>query len=78
MNNNDKKLQRLNLKNKYIILNIRNISDSNNFFQDLLSYTDIIELDISDNNLTKLPKDMSRLSKLQSLDVTNNPFQNVY
>jgi Leucine-rich repeat (LRR) protein len=38
---------------------------------------EIIELDLSDNSLTVLPEDLSGLKKLQSLDITNNPFRNV-
>jgi Leucine-rich repeat (LRR) protein len=77
MISNDKKSQKLNLKEKYYIVKYRNITDSNNIFQELFTFNELIELDISENKLTKLPKDISKLSKLQSLDLTNNPFQNV-
>jgi Leucine-rich repeat (LRR) protein len=38
---------------------------------------DLEELDLGDNSLTKLPKDLSRLAKLKSIDLTNNPLKNV-
>ena len=58
----------LNLSNK-------NITDEANIFKELISsYPNIINLDLSDNQLTFLPEDLSSLSKLQFLDVQRNPF----
>jgi Leucine-rich repeat (LRR) protein len=42
-----------------------------------MNLTDLIEVDLSDNNLTKIPKDLSKLQKLKSLDLSNNPLKNV-
>jgi hypothetical protein len=42
-----------------------------------MNLPDLIELDLSDNLLTKLPKDMSKFQKLKSFDISNNPFKNV-
>jgi len=36
------------------------------------------EIDISDNFITKLPNDLSAFERLQAIDLTNNPFENVY
>ena len=58
----------LNLSNK-------NITDEANIFKELISsYPNIINLDLSDNQLTFLPEDLSSLSKLQFLDIQRNPF----
>ena len=58
----------LNLSNK-------NITDEANIFKELISsYPNILNLDLSDNQLTFLPEDLSALSKLQFLDIQRNPF----
>ena len=65
---NDKINTSLNLCNK-------NITDENDIFKELISsYPNIINLDISDNQITFLPEDLSLLSKLQFLDIQGNPF----
>ena len=65
---NDKINTSLNLCNK-------NITDENDIFKELISsYPNIINLDISDNQITFLPEDLSPLSKLQFLDIQGNPF----
>lgn len=64
------KVQKVNLKGQ-------GIKDSDNIFQELAQVVDVVEVDLSDNLLTKLPEDISKLKKLQSLDITNNPFANV-
>ena len=59
-------------------LSSKNITDENNIFKELISsYNNIIHLDISNNQLTTIPEDLSALSKLQSLDIRGNPFSNV-
>ena len=59
-------------------LSSKNITDENNIFKELISsYNNIIHLDISNNQLTTIPEDLSALSKLQSLDIRGNPFRNV-
>ena len=66
---NDKINTSLNLCNK-------NITDENDIFKELISsYPNIINLDISDNQITFLPEDLSPLSKLQFLDIQGNPFK---
>ena len=58
----------LNLSNK-------NITDDANIFKEIISsYPNILSLDLSDNQLTFLPEDLSLLSKLQFLDIQRNPF----
>ena len=65
---NDKINTSLNLSNK-------NITDENDIFKELISsYPNIINLDISDNQITFLPEDLSPLSKLQFLDIQGNLF----
>ena len=59
-------------------LSSKNITDKNNIFKDLISsYPNIVNLDLSDNQLTKLPDDLSPLSKLQFLDIQGNSFKDV-
>ena len=60
-----------------ITLNSHGIKDSDNIFAELSNLADITEVDLSSNNLTRLPEDLSGLANLQSLDITNNPFTNV-
>lgn len=61
-----------------INLNGKNITDENNIFQELLSaYPNLVNLDLSDNQITKLPEDLSSFTKLQYLDISNNPFESV-
>ena len=58
----------LNLSNK-------NITDEANIFKEIISsYPNIINLDLSDNQLTFLPEEISSLNKLQFLDIQRNPF----
>jgi hypothetical protein len=58
----------LNLSNK-------NITDDANIFKEIISsYPNILSLDLSDNQLTFLPEDLSLLSKLQFLDIQRNSF----
>ena len=42
-----------------------------------LNCPDIVELDLSDNMLTKLPLEISFLTCLNKLDIRNNSFLNV-
>ena len=59
-------------------LSSKNITDKNNIFKDLISsYPNVVNLDLSDNQLTKLPDDLSPLSKLQFLDIQGNSFKDV-
>ena len=59
----------LNLSNK-------NITDEADIFKELISsYPNILSLDLSYNQLTFLPEDLSPLSKLQFLDIQRNPFR---
>ena len=42
-----------------------------------LNFPEIIELDLSNNLLTKLPLEISFLTRLTKLDIRNNVFSNV-
>lgn len=42
-----------------------------------LNYPEVIELDLSNNALSRLPKEISFLTCLTKLDIRNNPFSNV-
>jgi Leucine-rich repeat (LRR) protein len=66
----DKKATKLNLKDK-------KLKDSDSIFTELASLSELTELDLSGNLLATLPEDVLRLKKIQSLDITNNPFTNV-
>ncbi len=64
--------------NATLNLNSKNITDESNIFKDIISsYPNVVSLDLSDNQLTKLPEDLSPLSKLQFLDIQGNPFSDV-
>jgi Leucine-rich repeat (LRR) protein len=64
--------------NATLNLSSKNITDDSNIFKELFSsYPNVINLDLSDNQLTKLPEDLSPLSKLQFLDIQGNPFSDV-
>ncbi len=66
----DKTQKKMNLKHK-------NIKNSDGIIKELVEFGNLIELNLSDNLLTYLPEEILKLSKLQSLDITNNPFENV-
>jgi Leucine-rich repeat (LRR) protein len=71
MENQDKINVTLNLSSK-------NITDDNNIFKELISsYPNVVNLDLSDNQLTYLPEDLSLLSKIQFLDIQGNNFNDV-
>ena len=58
-----------------INLSNKNITDEANIFKELISsFPNVINLDLSDNQLTYLPEDLSPLNKLQFLDIQRNPF----
>ena len=64
--------------NATLNLSSKNITDDSNIFKELFSsYPNVINLDLSDNQLTSLPEDLSPLSKLQFLDIQGNIFNNV-
>ena len=64
--------------NATLNLSSKNIIDENNIFTELISsYPNIVNLDLSDNQITLLPKDLSSLSKLQFLDIQGNSFTDV-
>ena len=67
----DKMNETLNLRSK-------NITDDRNIFKELISsYPNVVNLDLSDNQLTYLPEDLSLLSKIQFLDIQGNNFNDV-
>ena len=64
--------------NATLNLSSKNITDESNIFKELFSsYPNVVNLDLSDNQLTALPEDLSPLSKLQFLDIQGNPFNDV-
>ena len=59
-------------------LSSKNITDESNIFKELFSsYPNVVNLDLSDNQLTSLPEDLSPLSKLKFLDIQGNIFNDV-
>ena len=60
-----------------INLSNQSIKDSDKIFNELSNVSEVTEVDLSGNQLTVLPGDLWKLKKLQSLDITNNPFANV-
>lgn len=71
----------IDLSNRYPITPkltfFRNISDSDNIFDELSKFPDVEEVNLSDNNLTTLPNDLSIFQNLRKIDLRNNKFENV-
>ena len=64
--------------NATLNLSSKNITDESNIFIELFSsYPNVVNLDLSDNQLTSLPEDLSPLSKLKFLDIQGNIFNDV-
>ena len=64
-----------NIEENSLNLSNKNITDEANIFKELISsYPNIVNLDLSDNQLTFLPEDLSALNKLQFLDIQRNQF----
>ena len=59
----------LNLSNK-------NITDDDNIFEEITSPQSYSSLNLSDNKLTSLPKDLSKFNNLSILNLMNNNFNN--
>ena len=59
----------LNLSNK-------NITDDDNIFEEITSPQSYSSLNLSDNKLTSLPKDLSKFTNLSILNLMNNNFNN--
>jgi Leucine-rich repeat (LRR) protein len=60
-----------------INLSNQGIKDSDKILHELSGVAEVTEVDLSGNQMTVLPGDLWKLKKLQSLDITNNPFANV-
>ena len=58
-----------------INLSSKNIKDSQNIFFTFKEPSKIINLDLSNNYLTKIPDNLAHLSNLEKLDLINNPFE---
>jgi len=58
-----------------INLSSKNINDSQNIFFSFKDPSKIVSLDLSTNNLTKIPDNLSHLTNLEKLDLINNPFE---
>ena len=56
-------------------LSSKNINDSQNIFFSFKQPSKIVTLDLSNNNLTKLPDNLGHLTNLEKLDLLNNPFE---
>ncbi len=67
---NSNNIINLNLQNKGLTIN------SSIFSEIPLKYPNLIELDLSDNNLTNIPKELIGLQNLSILDIRSNPFEN--
>ena len=64
--------------NDMIILYNRNLTESSEELMNLfMNYPEVIELDLSNNSLKKLPLEISLLKCLTKLDIRNNNFSNV-
>ena len=64
--------------NDMIILYNRNLTESSEELMNLfMNYPEVIELDLSNNSLKKLPLEISFLKCLTKLDIRNNNFSNV-
>ena len=57
-------------------LSSRNISDNDQIFFKINNPENFIFIDLSKNNLTSLPNDLSAFQNLQNLDLSDNPFIN--
>ena len=65
-------------QNATLNLSSKNITDESNIFKELISsYPNVVNLDLSYNQLTSLPEDLSPLNKLQFLDIQGNSFTDV-
>jgi Leucine-rich repeat (LRR) protein len=58
-----------------IDLKERGIRDQDNIFYELSNYPGLKQLDLSNNQLTKLPNNLSNFLNLIILDLSNNPFK---
>ena len=58
-----------------INLSSKNIKDSQNIFFSFKEPSKIISLDLSNNNLTKIPDNLSHLTNLEKLDLINNSLE---
>lgn len=54
----------------------KKINDSHNIFKELEKFLELTDLDLSGNEITRLPDNLSNLANLQVLDITNNPLEN--
>ena len=64
--------------NETLFYDYRNLTESSNELMNLfLNYPQVIELDLSNNLLSKLPLEISFLTNLTKLDIRNNTFTNV-
>ena len=71
----NKNFPEINNNNNKIDLSNHNLSETSKELINLfLNYPEIIELDLSNNNLTKLPLEISFLTVLTKLDIRNNKF----
>ena len=57
-------------------LSSRNISDNDQIFFKINNPENFLFVDLSKNNLTSLPNDLSTFQNLQNLDLSDNPFIN--
>ena len=56
-------------------LSSKNLTDANNIFYSLDNPSQITYLNLSNNNITSIPPDLSHLSNLQKLDLLNNQLE---
>ena len=60
----------------YLILNNKDISDNDNIFEEITNPESYTLIDLSNNKLTTLPKDLSKFKNLKFLNITKNNFSN--
>ena len=64
-----------NIEDAILNLSNKNITDDANVFKEIISsYPNVQNLNLSDNQLTYIPSDLSLLKKLKFLDIQRNPF----
>ena len=59
-----------------INLSSKNLTDSQAIFSSFIDPSKITSIDLSNNNISKIPPDLSHLTNLKSLNLLNNPLEN--
>ena len=59
-----------------INLSSKNLTDSQAIFSSFIDPSKITSIDLSNNNISKIPPDLSHLTNLKSINLLNNPLEN--